>query len=59
MRTATVSKVINGYRIDFYQDGAKACNWYTPDMEEADAWADTWKDQGQLPANVSKPEDVQ
>lgn len=56
MRTAKVSKVINGYRVDFYQDDQKTSNWFTSDMEAADAWADASNDRGQIPGNVSKAE---
>ena len=55
-RTAKVSRVINGWRVDFYKDTVKHCNWFTSDMEEADAWADAWKDRGALPASAGQPE---
>ena len=55
MRTAKVSRVINGWKVDFYQDDKKQCNWYTPVMEEADEAAETWQEHGTLPGTAANP----
>ena len=36
VRTAKVSRVINGWKVNFYAYDKKQCSWYTPVMEEAD-----------------------
>lgn len=54
-RTAKVSRVINGWKVDFYADDQKQCNWYTPVMEEADEAAETWQELGKLPGTAANP----
>jgi hypothetical protein len=55
VRTAKVSQVINGWRVDFYTSDKKRGNWFTPIMEEADEVAENWQAHGTLPGTAANP----